>query len=277
MRRSPVVARWARSGSRAPCEGPAVDYQAEDSPRSGRADRPPGRPATAGGQRRVSGVGRSGGAPPAPRRGNRGAVWAHGGEPSSAVPEDAAAARTRCSDRSSRARGSRRRRAARVHAALPGSTASSSRAGTLRLALGRWHSTITADRDLQEGDVGRGDAVGRIDVGLARTDELLQARGNFERSVPGSFVAPRGYGGLYDLDATELLWHGPTLRYVSPCGCLTAGASAVWSIDQTGPAAALPARAALRSRSRARAIDRATRIAPRRHGICASEFVRSFE
>ena len=44
-----------------------------------------------------------------------------------------------------------------------------------------------------------------------------------------------GYGGLYDVDASELLWHGPTVKYVSPCRCLSAGASAVWAIDQTTP------------------------------------------
>jgi hypothetical protein len=123
----------------------------------------------------------------------------------------------------------------RVRAALPWVDGEFRPSGDLRLGLGAWHSTITADRDLQEGDVGRGDAIGHFDVGLARTDELLQARGNFERSVPALAWLHVGYGGLYDLDATELLWHGPTLRYVSPCGCLTAGASAVWSIDQTVP------------------------------------------
>jgi hypothetical protein len=123
----------------------------------------------------------------------------------------------------------------RVHVALPWVEGVMEPNGTLRLALGPWHSTITADRHLQEGNVGRGDAVGRFDVGLARTDELLQARGTFVRSVPALSWLHVGYGGLYDLDGEELLWHGPTLRYVSPCRCLTAGASAVWSIDQTVP------------------------------------------
>ena len=123
-----------------------------------------------------------------------------------------------------------------IHAALPWVDGEMEPTGSIRLGLGAWSSTVTADRRLQEGDVGRGDAVGRFDVGLARTDTLLQARGVFERTPPGLVLAAgQGTARLYDVDARELLWHGPTVQYVSPCQCLSAGASAVWSIDQTTP------------------------------------------
>jgi lipopolysaccharide export system protein LptA len=122
-----------------------------------------------------------------------------------------------------------------VRAALPWVDGEMEPTGTVRFSLGAWRSTITADRHLQEGDVGRADGIGRFDVGLARTETLLQARGAFDRRVPGLSWLRVGYAGLYDVDEDQLLWHGPTLRYVSPCACLQAGASAVWSIDQSTP------------------------------------------
>ena len=53
-----------------------------------------------------------------------------------------------------------------IRAALPGVDGEMEPTGSIRLGLGAWSSTVTADRRLQEGDVGRGDAVGRFDVGL---------------------------------------------------------------------------------------------------------------
>jgi hypothetical protein len=211
--------------------GTAVDYQAERT-----ADgTDPWTTGTAAASAVISAWGDQGALRQLLDVGIAGSLGATGGEPVEAVPEDAPPPDTVLGPVIDSTWISAGGVPLRVHVALPWVDGEFDPSGTLRLALGAWHSTITADRDLQEGDVGRGDAIGRIDVGLARTDVLLQARGNFERSVPALSWLHVGYGGLYDLDATQLLWHGPTLRYVSPCGCLTAGATAVWSIDQTVP------------------------------------------
>ena len=214
--------------------GSAIDYQAEDSLDSAE-ETDPWTTGIAAASAVVSAWGEHGRLRHLLDLGIAGSLGATTGEPIERVPEDEPPPDTVLGPAIESTWLSAGGVPLRVHVALPWIDGEFEPSGTLRWALGAWHSTITADRSLQEGDVGRGDGVGRFDVGLARTDELLQARGNFERSVPALSWLHVGYGGLYDLDDTQLLWHGPTLRYVSPCGCLTAGATAVWSIDQTVP------------------------------------------
>ncbi len=79
-----------------------------------------------------------------------------------------------------------------IHAALPWVDGRMEPNGSLRLALGPWRSTITADRHLQEGDVGRADAVGRI---RRRSRAHRDAAPGTRRVRPHrsrALVAPRG-------------------------------------------------------------------------------------
>ena len=141
--------------------GTAVDYQAEDS-----LDpvEDPWTTASAAASAVVSAWGDQGALRQLLDVGLAGSLGTTGGEPVERVPEDAPPPDTVLGPVLDSTWISAGGVPLHVHVALPWVDGEWDPTGTLRLGLGAWHSTITAARVVQEGDTGRGAAVGRFDV-----------------------------------------------------------------------------------------------------------------